>query len=127
MSVAVIHQYEKNNDAAADFDVMHAETKQLQKMSLSDPQEQNKENDLVGSENNVLERLKGLFGTFYEPFPIDVHKKLCSYNLPSGSTMPWELALSSRICYVWSTRAFGMQLGLKSTIMGQYGIGSAQL
>ncbi|GKE69571.1 hypothetical protein Tco_1527643, partial [Tanacetum coccineum] len=31
------------------------------------------------------------------------------------------------ICYVWSTWAFGMQLGFKSTIMGQYGIGSAEV
>ncbi|GJW68112.1 hypothetical protein Tco_0122536 [Tanacetum coccineum] len=54
MSVAVIHRHEKNIDTAADFDVMHAETKQLQKMSLSDPQEQNKENDLVGSGSNQL-------------------------------------------------------------------------
>ncbi|GJX15234.1 hypothetical protein Tco_0206992 [Tanacetum coccineum] len=67
----------------------------------------------------------------------DVHKKLCSYNLPSGSTMPWVLALSSRI--LMSARPCGLevltrlrlfvmqQLGFKSTIMGQYGIGSAQV
>ncbi|GKD27981.1 hypothetical protein Tco_1234195, partial [Tanacetum coccineum] len=49
MSVAVIHRHEKNIDTAADFDGIHAETNQLQKMSLSDSQEQNKKNDLVGS------------------------------------------------------------------------------
>ncbi|GJT28270.1 hypothetical protein Tco_0908545 [Tanacetum coccineum] len=54
MSVPVIHRHEKNIDTAADFDVIHAETKQLQKMSLSDPQEQNKKNDLVGSGSNQL-------------------------------------------------------------------------
>ncbi|GJV44613.1 hypothetical protein Tco_1429149 [Tanacetum coccineum] len=48
ISLDVLHRYEKNIDAA-NFDVMHAETKQLQKMSLSDPQEQNKEKNLVGS------------------------------------------------------------------------------
>nr|GEU61763.1 hypothetical protein [Tanacetum cinerariifolium] len=54
MSVAVIHRHEKNIDAAADFDVINAETNHLQKMSLSDPQEQNTKKDLVGSGSNQL-------------------------------------------------------------------------
>ncbi|PWA99385.1 hypothetical protein CTI12_AA009260 [Artemisia annua] len=53
MSRDVIHRYEKNTN---DFEVIHAETDHLQKMSLSDPpQEQNKKRNVVGSGSNEFQ------------------------------------------------------------------------
>ncbi|GJX32649.1 hypothetical protein Tco_0242504 [Tanacetum coccineum] len=51
----------------------------------------------------------------------DVHKKLCSYNLPSCSIMPWALALSSRRAVAKKDTQSGMEIRFVTIVWTKMG------